>query len=61
LADDNVHFQDAVQLIDALVAAGKQFDLVVYPQSNHGWVRPQVWQHSTRAAFEFFERHLKAK
>lgn len=61
MADDNVHFQDAVQLIDALVAAGKQFELVVYPQSNHGWVRPQIWQHSARAAFEFFERHLKTK
>lgn len=61
MVDSNVHFQDAVQLIDALVAAGKQFDLVVYPQSDHGWVRPKVWQHSTRAAFDFFEKHLKRK
>ncbi|MCH7986134.1 MAG: S9 family peptidase [Acidobacteria bacterium] len=59
MADSNVHFQDAVQLMDALVAAGKRFDLVLYPQSSHGWSRPEVWLHSTRAAFEFFETHLK--
>jgi dipeptidyl aminopeptidase/acylaminoacyl peptidase len=59
MADDNVHFQDAAQLIDALVAAGKKFDLAAYPQSKHGWVRPEVWIHSTRAAFDFFEKHLK--
>jgi dipeptidyl aminopeptidase/acylaminoacyl peptidase len=41
------------------VAAGKRFDLVLYPQSSHGWSRPEVWLHSTRAAFEFFETHLK--
>ncbi len=61
IADDNVHFQDAAQLMDALVAAGKEFDLVVYPQENHGWVRPEVWLDSTRRMFNFFEKHLKAK
>ncbi|MFB3153123.1 MAG: alpha/beta hydrolase family protein, partial [Candidatus Acidiferrales bacterium] len=61
MADSNVHFQDAVQLMDALVAAGKRFDLVLYPQSSHGWSRPEVWLHSTRAAFEFFETHLKKR
>jgi dipeptidyl aminopeptidase/acylaminoacyl peptidase len=59
MVDDNVHFQDTVQLVDALVAAGKWFELLVYPESKHGWVRPEVWLHSTRATFEFFERHLK--
>jgi dipeptidyl aminopeptidase/acylaminoacyl peptidase len=61
MVDDNVHFQDTVQLVDALVAAGKRFELLVYPESKHGWVRPEVWVHSTRAAFEFFEKHLKDK
>ncbi|MFQ5664150.1 MAG: prolyl oligopeptidase family serine peptidase [Terriglobia bacterium] len=61
LVDDNVHFQDAVQLIDALVAAGKEFDLMVYPQSKHGWVRSKVWLHSTRKMFDFFEENLKRK
>jgi dipeptidyl-peptidase-4 len=34
--DDNVHFQNAIQMADALQAAGKQFDLMVYPGRNHG-------------------------
>lgn len=59
LVDDNVHFQDAAQLLDALVAAGKEFDLAIYPQSSHGWSHPQVWLHSTQKLFDFFERHLK--
>lgn len=61
VVDDNVHFQDALQLIDALVAAGKEFDLVVYPQSNHAWAHPDVWVHSARRMFDFFEQHLKGK
>ncbi len=34
--DDNVHFQNTVQMADALQQAGKQFDLMMYPGRNHG-------------------------
>lgn len=34
--DDNVHFQNAIQVADALQAANKQFSLMVYPGRNHG-------------------------
>ncbi|NND70797.1 MAG: S9 family peptidase [Rhodothermales bacterium] len=34
--DDNVHFQNAVQMIDALQRENKQFDFMMYPGKNHG-------------------------
>ncbi|MFK7865261.1 MAG: S9 family peptidase [Pseudohongiellaceae bacterium] len=34
--DDNVHFQGSERLINELVALNKQFDLMVYPNRNHG-------------------------
>ncbi len=46
--DDNVHLQNAIQLIYALEKAGKRFDFVLYPQSRHGLDR------SLRA----YDRHL---
>ena len=36
LRDDNVHFQNTAQFIDALQAAGKDFDLMIYPRDRHG-------------------------
>ncbi len=35
-ADDNVHFQNAVELVEALVQADKHFDFNMYPDRNHG-------------------------
>ncbi|NQV53867.1 MAG: DPP IV N-terminal domain-containing protein [Flavobacteriales bacterium] len=35
-ADDNVHFQNAVEMVDALIESDKQFDFYIYPDRNHG-------------------------
>ena len=35
-ADDNVHFQNAVEMVDALQKVDKQFDFMAYPNKNHG-------------------------
>ncbi len=35
-SDDNVHFQNTIQMTDALIKAGKQFRLMIYPDKTHG-------------------------
>ncbi|RMG69289.1 MAG: S9 family peptidase [Bacteroidetes bacterium] len=34
--DDNVHVQNSYELVDALVASSKQFEMFFYPNRNHG-------------------------
>jgi len=35
-SDDNVHMQNTVQMVSALINAGKQFQLMIYPGKTHG-------------------------
>jgi len=34
--DDNVHLQNTMRLVEALVQADKQFEWMIYPDKNHG-------------------------
>jgi dipeptidyl-peptidase-4 len=56
--DDNVLFQNMLQMTDALQRAGKQFELQIYPQKSHGVSGPARY-HLNQAMLNFFERHLK--
>jgi dipeptidyl-peptidase-4 len=35
-SDDNVHFQNSIQMVEALLKAGKQFRFMPYPGKTHG-------------------------
>lgn len=35
-ADDNVHFQNAVEMVNAMINKGVKFDSEFYPNKNHG-------------------------
>jgi dipeptidyl-peptidase-4 len=58
LEDDNVHFQNTVQMMDALERAGKPFELMLYPQKAHA-VTGAVRRHLYESMTEFFERNVK--
>jgi dipeptidyl-peptidase-4 len=57
--DDNVHFQNSVQMIDALIKAGKQFRLMIYPNKTHGISGSDARDHLYQMIEDHFERELK--
>jgi len=59
MVDDNVFFQDAVQLIAKLQRARKQFEVMVYPDESHSFNEPESWYDEYSRIEEFFNRHLK--
>jgi dipeptidyl aminopeptidase/acylaminoacyl peptidase len=57
--DDNVHFQDAAQLVERLIRLGKDFELMIYPVERHGFTEPESWIDEYARIEEFFVRHLR--
>ncbi len=57
--DDNVHFQNTMQMIDALIKAGKQFRLMIYPNKTHSISGSDARTHLFHMIEEHFERELK--
>jgi dipeptidyl-peptidase-4 len=58
IEDDNVHFQNSVQMAEALEKAGKQFYMMVYPQKTHHVSGPEYKQ-LLEEETTFFEENLK--
>lgn len=54
MIDDNVHMQNSVQLVDALQRAGKEFEMMFYPQSRHGI----GGQHYSKLQLDFIRRTM---
>jgi len=52
-ADDNVHPQNTMDLITALVKANKQFDLFIYPNKNHSIYGGNTRYHLYRKMTDF--------
>ena len=57
--DDNVHFQNSMQMIDALIKAGKQFRLMIYPNKTHSISGSDAREHLFHMIEDHFERELK--
>jgi dipeptidyl-peptidase-4 len=57
-SDDNVHMQNTMQMINSFIAAGKQFDLQLYPRKTHGISGPGTRVHLYTRIREQFRREL---
>jgi dipeptidyl-peptidase 4 len=54
-SDDNVHFQNSAQMIEAFIQSGKQFSLMLYPGKTHGVSGAADQSH----LFHLIEDHLE--
>ena len=56
--DDNVHPQNELAFIDALIKAGKLFDVMVYPMRKHDIGDRDATLHLYRTMIEFWKKNL---
>ena len=54
--DDNVPPYNTLLVVDALVKAGKDFDLIIFPNARHGYGK--VANYMMRRRWDYFVRHL---
>jgi dipeptidyl-peptidase-4 len=58
MIDENVHFRHTARLIDALNAAGKTYDLLVFPDERHLPRGEEDRRHLEERLVAHFDRHL---
>ena len=56
--DDNVHVQNTIQMVNALINAGKQFEMMLYPRKTHGIAGFQARTHLFHMIQNQFEEIL---
>lgn len=56
--DDNVLFQNTMQMVHALELANKQYEMQLYPYKTHG-VSEELRRPLYQAMLDFFDRNLK--
>ncbi|GAL79235.1 dipeptidyl peptidase IV [Algibacter lectus] len=59
--DDNVHVQNTMRLVEALVQANKQFDWGIYPDKNHGIYGGNTRLHLYTKMTNFLDKNLGDK
>ena len=59
LADDNVHYQNTAEYVEALVQADKDFRQLVYTNRNHSIYGGNTRNHLFRQCLNFFNAELK--
>jgi dipeptidyl-peptidase-4 len=57
-SDDNVHMQNSIQFINAMIDAGRPFDLQLYPGKTHGIAGPQARVHLFNRMLWQWEQYL---
>ena len=57
--DDNVHWQNTLQLVQALIQANRPYQLLIYPNKTHGISGPAARTDLFTAMERFWERNLK--
>jgi dipeptidyl-peptidase 4 len=58
-SDDNVHFQNSIQMVEGLIKAGKQFRFMPYPGKTHGIGGSDDRNHLFHMIEDCFVRELK--
>ncbi len=57
--DDNVHYQNAVKLVESLIESRKQFQLMIYPEKSHGIRGQNASYHYYQTMSEFLMMYVK--
>jgi dipeptidyl-peptidase-4 len=57
--DENVHYANTARLVEALVAADKQFELLVFPGERHGTRDAAARAYANERIAAFFAEHFR--